>query len=81
MKYAFPEEQTGTVRIELRVKGSEATLKISDDGIGLPAEMDIAQNKSLGLQLVSALSEQLGGKLQVLKGPGSAFKLKFKFKK
>jgi two-component sensor histidine kinase len=78
-KYAFPEGRAGTLRLELRAPGEDgmAMLAISDDGVGLPAGVEIGQTKSLGLQLVPLLAEQFGGQLRVERGAGTRFELRF----
>lgn len=78
-KYAFPDGRAGTLRLELRAPGEDgmALLAISDDGVGLPAGVEIGQTKSLGLQLVPLLAEQFGGQLRVERGAGTRFELRF----
>ena len=52
---------------------------MSDDGIGIPAEMDIRETESLGLQLVQLLAEnQLEGTLELNRDEGTAFRIRFK---
>jgi two-component sensor histidine kinase len=53
------------------------TLEVSDDGIGLPAGIDPQDSTSLGLQLVTLLSEQLGGSLDVQRADPTHFVLRF----
>ena len=52
---------------------------MSDDGIGIPAEIDIRETESLGLQLVYILAEnQLDGKIEVDRDGGTAFRIRFR---
>jgi len=75
-KHAFPDGRTGGVWVESKVLSSgELSLRVKDDGIGLPAGLDATQSKSLGLQLVSDLARQLQGRMAV--GPGSSFEVSF----
>jgi PAS domain S-box-containing protein len=77
-KHAFPGERRGRIRIELRrIEDDGAILRVSDDGIGLPPDLDIAHASSLGMQLVPLLAEQLGATLQIERGPGARFELRF----
>ncbi len=77
-KHAFPGEQNGTIRIELRREGdAEAKLSVSDTGQGLPEELDIERIESLGMQLIPLLAEQVHGTLRVEPGPGARFELRF----
>jgi PAS domain S-box-containing protein len=76
-KHAFPDERGGTIGIELRVANGEVEIVVADDGIGLPNDFDIGQIKSLGLQLVPLLIEQLAGTFTIEPGPGARFHLRF----
>jgi PAS domain S-box-containing protein len=80
LKHAFPQQDHGTVRVELdRVgDGTEVRLRVSDDGAGLPPDFNLTSGKSLGLQLVSDLARQLNGGLEVEAGPGAAFAVTFR---
>jgi len=80
LKHAFPDGRAGEVRIELKQAGpGELQLTVSDDGIGLPANFETARTKSLGLQLVSDLARQLGGRLRVDPRPKALFEVTFPF--
>jgi two-component sensor histidine kinase len=50
-------------------------LRVSDTGVGLPADFDLSRSRSLGLQLVSDLARQLLGTLEI--GPGASFAIAF----
>jgi PAS domain S-box-containing protein len=77
LKHAFPTG-AGTIRIELRrPAGGRVLLGVSDDGVGVPAEFDPARSASLGMHLVVALAEQLGGRLEIESAPGAAFRINF----
>jgi two-component sensor histidine kinase len=53
------------------------TLSVRDTGIGFPADLDFRQTESLGLQLVSMLTEQLGGTITLSRDCGTAFAVTF----
>lgn len=76
-KHAFPAGQSGEIRIELQAIGDELELLVADNGNGLPADFDMDNIKSLGLQLVPLLVDQLGGRFTVEPGPGARFSLRF----
>jgi two-component sensor histidine kinase/PAS domain-containing protein len=77
-KHGFPPGHSGVVRVELRaLAGSRCRVSVSDNGIGLPTDFEQRREKSLGLQLVSDLSAQLGGALVVGPGPHSHFSVEF----
>lgn len=76
-KHGFPAGRAGEVRIELNATADEIELVVADDGVGMPAEFELDDVKSLGLQLVPLLADQLGGTFTVGKGPGARFSLRF----
>ncbi|AYL99646.1 sensor histidine kinase [Mucilaginibacter celer] len=62
MKYAFLNEEDGTVSIILQHDSPDyLVLKISDNGIGLPPGFDTMEHNSLGLDLMQGLARQLKG--------------------
>jgi PAS domain S-box-containing protein len=79
LKYAFPKDREGGIDIVLKaINSDEIELTVSDDGIGIPAEIDIGKTESLGLQLVQILAEnQLDGTLELNRDGGTAFKIRF----
>jgi two-component sensor histidine kinase len=78
-KHAFPDGRTGEVRVELQPLegGKQLRLRVADNGVGLPVDFDIKRLSSLGLQLVSDLTRQLKGKLEIGSGPGASFDVVF----
>lgn len=73
-KYAFPDGRRGNIVVSARRNGDGIDLRISDDGVGLSANVDWGTSHTLGLGLVRALvTEQLGGTLEVGPGPGTQF--------
>lgn len=54
-----------------------ATMSVSDNGVGIAADLDFAQTTTLGLQLVAMLTDQLGGDLDVHRVNPTRFTLRF----
>ena len=78
LKHAFPEGRQGEVLIDLFQESSqEFTLLIKDNGVGLPIGMDFKNTDSLGLQLVNALVDQLGGAIVFEGRVGTTFRITF----
>jgi two-component sensor histidine kinase len=76
--HAFPGDRHGEIGIHLsRQKDNEIILKVWDNGIGLPEKPGTAEDESLGLQLVSLLTKQLSGQLDVQSTGGTSFSLTF----
>jgi len=64
------------------LNNNELELTVSDNGIGIPEEMDIRSTKSLGLHLVTILAEdQFRGKIKLDKTKGTKFHLILRVKK
>jgi two-component sensor histidine kinase len=83
LKYAFPDSWRQTrddeakVWITLHKEADDLVLIVGDNGIGLPAGLDMARANSLGLRLVSMLARQLKATLDIEGGNGTTFKLTF----
>jgi PAS domain S-box-containing protein len=83
-KHAFPEGQPrpGEQECEIAVTAgwdsSAYTLMVSDNGVGLPADLDWTTTQSLGLQLVTMLgAHQLNGQIELDRSKGTRFCLIF----
>jgi two-component sensor histidine kinase/CHASE2 domain-containing sensor protein len=76
-KYAF-RDQPGEIRISMR-RGPDARfqLTVADNGIGFPKEVDFRNTESLGMQLVTTLTEQLDGTIELRNGVGTTFEISF----
>ena len=79
LKHGFPDDRTGEVRIELQAVagGSQCCLRVSDTGVGLPADFEARRRHSLGLELACGLAEQLGGELKIGPEPAAVFAVTF----
>lgn len=87
LKYAFPNGRAGQVRVAFAAEAGPAgafaaaprrfILAVADDGVGLPAGLDPAQTRSLGLKLVQILTRQLGGALTIGQAGGVQFEIRF----
>lgn len=58
LKHAFPNQSHGTIRIEANGFGKNGIdLTISDDGIGLPDNIDMDHQDTLGMRLIKEVVE------------------------
>ena len=79
LKHAFPEGREGEIGISIRSIEDELELVVSDNGVGMPQNLDIRKTESLGLHLVSILAEgQLHGEINLDRSEGTLFTIKFK---
>lgn len=78
LKYAFPENQPGSIKLTChQPQAGKYVLVVSDDGVGLPDGFDIAQAPSLGYKLVTNLTGQIEGKLELLRDRGTTCRISF----
>jgi two-component sensor histidine kinase len=80
LKYAFTDGRAGTVQVVCEtLPDGERLLTIRDDGIGLPAGVEVENGTSLGLKLVEMFARKLRGKSTWLKkGGGLGYTLRFR---
>jgi two-component sensor histidine kinase len=73
--HAFPNEESGELKIELGFENGRHVLSVEDNGAGMP---DLRQaSNSLGLTLVRDLVTQLRGQLEVEVGKGTRVRILF----
>ena len=78
LKHAFPAGRSGEIRVRSVMEPSGKTLlSVADDGIGIPEGMDLTKTSTLGLQLVTLLADQLGGKIAIRRSDPTEFSLSF----
>jgi PAS domain S-box-containing protein len=76
-KHAFTGRDRGCIRIRFEKTGEQYNLEISDDGVGMPDGTDISSFKSLGMNLIEALSAQLGAHLEIKTRGGVSIRVTF----
>jgi len=79
LKYAFQDGRTGEIGIEATLVTSDRImLVVYDDGVGLPADLDIRNTDTMGMRLVFGLVEsQLGGQVDLDREGGTRFTITF----
>ncbi|MCX9012702.1 MAG: response regulator [Candidatus Methanoperedens sp.] len=82
LKHAFPGGRSGEIKIVLRkTDGNTLELLASDNGVGIPEDIDIKKTESLGLHLVTLLvNRQLEGEINLDRSKGTEFQIKFRNK-
>ena len=78
-KHAFTDNKEGTIEIHMKNSGNNGgVIKIKDNGIGIPKEMDIKKLDSLGLKLVANLVHiQLKGEMEIQSNGGTEVTITF----
>jgi len=78
LKHAFHDkEETGIIDIDFVTTDCSFDLRISDNGSGLPPDFDLSKNTSMGLEIVTILTEQLEGTLSAHNDDGAVFQIRF----
>ncbi|WP_324719392.1 ligand-binding sensor domain-containing protein [Salinimicrobium sp. HB62] len=77
LKHAFPENQTHKeINISLQKVGALAILKYSDNGIGMPEDLQNRES-TLGLSLIKNLAQQLKGDMEIKNADGTCIIIQF----
>ncbi len=78
LKYAFSDGRKGKVTIKLLpIEEDKLQLTVSDNGLGLPNDLETKEVQSLGLTLVHILAKQLNGSVEVISKNGTTFVVTF----
>jgi two-component sensor histidine kinase len=85
LKYAFSGRVMGEIQIKLQsnekkkdsFNGTCFTLKVTDNGVGIPKTFEIETLNSLGFQLVTTLVDQLDGKFDLNRDNGMKLAMRF----
>lgn len=78
LKHAFKNRSTGVISINLNLGADHRfTLVVQDNGVGLPPDFDTRTTSSLGMQLVTVLTRQLGGEMKTSSNKGARFEMSF----
>jgi len=78
LKHGFPTG-AGVIRLSLKNR-PEGTciLTVEDSGVGIPSDLDVKANKTLGLRLVQLLTRQIHGSFELVRSaPGTCARLEF----
>lgn len=80
LKHAFPGGKEGEIKITARLSDDdEIEMTVSDNGVGIPEGLDFRNTDSLGLQLITNLTEhQLQGRIELFRDNGTEFRIKIK---
>ena len=78
-KYAFVDQPNGVISIHFEnLESGDFLLTLSDNGGGIPPEVDIFKTKSLGMKIVQKLVMQIDGELKSDLTNGTKFIITFK---
>ncbi len=70
LKHAFPGDKDGSlIVVAYQTAGTDWKLSVSDNGVGKPDGVFAQPKSGLGTGIVTAISQQLDAKVEVLSGP------------
>ncbi|MBT1707611.1 sensor histidine kinase [Fulvivirgaceae bacterium PWU5] len=78
IKYAFPENRNGVITICMKQEAKDHfSLRIADNGIGLPPDFNRESKSSLGMSLMQGLSDDIGARFEIQNDGGTAIAIRF----
>lgn len=79
LKHAFNDRRPGCITISLQAHADDTySLRVSDDGVGLPKDGVLNNPDSLGLELVGLMAEKLDGAVTLQSGHGTEWQVRFR---
>ncbi|SFV25804.1 sensor histidine kinase [Hyphomicrobium facile] len=73
-KYAYKGAAKGKVFVRVTLSGDRVLLTVRDEGSGLPHDFDFQKGTSLGMRIITAFTQQLGGEVKMKRlSPGTEF--------
>ena len=77
-KYAFVNRPDGVISIRfINIENDRFELIVSDNGIGIPSDINILKTKSLGMKILHKLVQQIDGEIQNDFSNGTKFTITF----
>ena len=64
------------IHVSLQCASDSYALTVSDQGPGMPSDFDAGRSRTLGMRIITALTRQIGGTMEILPAPkGTTFRL------
>jgi two-component sensor histidine kinase len=78
IKYAFHSGEPGIIEVSLSESGPDRyILRIKDNGIGMPPDLDWQKSKSLGFTIMQTMAEQISANFKVYGKAGVELRIEF----
>lgn len=77
IKHAFRDNQGGQISIEASRNKDQYILTVKDTGVGFPEDFKIENSRSLGMQLIQGLTQQINGSIHIISNPGAYYTITF----
>jgi two-component sensor histidine kinase len=70
------DSDPAVISVSLECAADSYALTVSDQGPGLPADFDAGKSRTLGMRIITALTRQIGGRMEILPTPkGTTFRI------
>lgn len=79
LKYAYPNDKGGDIRIQLSRSNESIILSVGDDGEGLPDSVNIEKGNHFGYELIRSLTSQLKGVFSSVSKKGEGLNIMISF--
>lgn len=76
LKHGFSNEMKGEIRVNVSTDNNHVVITVSDNGMGLPSNIDIKNPESFGLQLIKTFVDQDSGDMEIIRDNGTQFKIR-----
>lgn len=77
-KYAFPKGGPGSIDVRFSKLPDHFYLRVADNGVGLPEDVNFRRSNSMGTRLIQGLTRQLDGTIEWVPSPtGTVVQLQF----
>ncbi|SFW55276.1 Two-component sensor histidine kinase, contains HisKA and HATPase domains [Sinomicrobium oceani] len=78
IKYAFPEQDKGVIKVTMKSEKDYYVLSIQDNGTGIQKDHSKDVLPSMGMTLIKGLSKQLNGSLKIENNNGTLIRVMFR---
>lgn len=78
LKYGFPGEKKGAIKIILKQESSTLLLKVYDNGVGLPPDFQEKYETTFGYRMIKAFMQKLKGELKTYTEEGTKVEISIK---
>jgi two-component sensor histidine kinase len=75
LKYAFSNQNEGTVHVELHENRDTIQLSVADNGPGISEDIDVTTVKSFGYKMIRAFAQKLKAKMTIESDEGTKVQL------
>lgn len=78
LKYAFPDERKGEVKLTIREEQDQLFVAVQDDGVGIKNPEQLSSSQSFGFELIEAFQQKLKAELEIDGENGTRVSLKIR---